>query len=101
MTRFTRSSRRGKSESAEGSSRLASHGQKLMLEDFGAEPPCFTPRTKREHAAAPAVAPRALDDQLDERCKHLMASVTYTIFAYVTRGLFEKDRLIFFLVILG
>jgi len=34
-------------------------------------------------------------DQLDVRCTLLMASVTYTIFAYVTRGLFEKDRLIF------
>ena len=34
-------------------------------------------------------------DQLDERCRLLLATVTYTIFAYVTRGLFEKDRLIF------
>ncbi len=30
-----------------------------------------------------------------ERCKELLASVTFTIFAYVTRGLFESHRLIF------
>jgi dynein heavy chain len=34
-------------------------------------------------------------NDLEERCKILMSSVTYTIFSYVTRGLFEKDRLIF------
>ena len=34
-------------------------------------------------------------NNLDERAQLLMATVTYTIFAYVTRGLFEKDRLIF------
>jgi len=30
-----------------------------------------------------------------DRCKNLMASVTYVIFSYVTRGLFECDRLTF------
>ena len=34
-------------------------------------------------------------DQLDARVALLLSTVTYTIFAYVTRGLFEKDRLIF------
>ena len=34
-------------------------------------------------------------DSLDDRCKNLMSTITYVIFAYVTRGLFEKDRLIF------
>jgi len=34
-------------------------------------------------------------DSLDARCINLMATVSFTIFAYVTRGLFEKDRLIF------
>merc|ERR1719453_1524946 len=33
--------------------------------------------------------------QLDDRCRNLMSTITYVIFAYVTRGLFEKDRLIF------
>uniref|UniRef100_A0A7S2IQH3 Dynein heavy chain n=1 Tax=Haptolina brevifila TaxID=156173 RepID=A0A7S2IQH3_9EUKA len=34
-------------------------------------------------------------DDLDSRCKNLMSTITFVIFAYVTRGLFEKDRLIF------
>ena len=42
-----------------------------------------------------AIAKTKKADQLDERSKNLMSTITYTIFAYVTRGLFEKDRLIF------
>jgi len=42
-----------------------------------------------------AIAKTKKADALDERAKNLMATIMYTIFAYVTRGLFEKDRLIF------
>eukprot|EP00304_Pavlova_gyrans_P007309 CAMPEP_0206033414 /NCGR_PEP_ID=MMETSP1466-20131121/638_1 /ASSEMBLY_ACC=CAM_ASM_001126 /TAXON_ID=44452 /ORGANISM="Pavlova gyrans, Strain CCMP608" /LENGTH=2403 /DNA_ID=CAMNT_0053407607 /DNA_START=23 /DNA_END=7231 /DNA_ORIENTATION=+ len=34
-------------------------------------------------------------DVLKERCNNLLDSVTYTCFSYVTRGLFERHRLIF------
>ena len=34
-------------------------------------------------------------NSLEDRCAALMDTITYVIFAYVTRGLFEKDRLIF------
>ena len=34
-------------------------------------------------------------ESLSERCGCLLASVTFTTFAYVTRGLFERHRLIF------
>lgn len=34
-------------------------------------------------------------NSIEDRCEALMSTITYVIFAYVTRGLFEKDRLIF------
>ena len=42
-----------------------------------------------------AIAKTKKAESLDDRCKNLMSTITYVIFAYVTRGLFEKDRLIF------
>ena len=41
------------------------------------------------------VRPRAVADKEEERVKNLMQSCTYGTFSYVTRGLFERHRLIF------
>ena len=34
-------------------------------------------------------------DEVKERVKNLINSITYSIYMYTTRGLFERDKLIF------
>ncbi len=34
-------------------------------------------------------------ENVKERVKHLIESITYSVFMYTTRGLFERDKLTF------
>jgi dynein heavy chain len=42
-----------------------------------------------------AIAKTKKSNDIDDRSKNLMATISFVIFAYVTRGLFERDRILF------
>ena len=42
-----------------------------------------------------AIQRAVMDDEVAIRVKNLIESITYQVFKYTTRGLFERDKLIF------
>jgi dynein heavy chain len=42
-----------------------------------------------------AISKTKKSNDIDDRFKNLMATISFVIFAYVTRGLFERDRILF------
>ena len=67
----------------------------LRLKALGKAPPAA-----RTSAYPPCLLVQALSkappaDEPEARCRALLDAVTFSCFAYVTRGLFERHRLIF------